>query len=224
MTALLTPSKSLILRKYSVQYLDRRTIIGSASSFSFTNCNFGAGRGAREIFTLISARVPGTRNYGTITIGGTNATKGSLTNSTQSQLVCAFAHIPEGDSGTIIVPITGGNADACTVFWFSVLQRPGFGQPELYFNDSSGSGNIMNIATTWYKKSFVLSTVYLGTSASAASIVVSGAGVNYLGYENESDRKIGGALSDIHTEDGAGNVTWDWSNNTANRGGVWVYG
>jgi hypothetical protein len=120
----------------SLTYITSGGSTADQSSYTFSNVSFGDEDLTREIFIPFNWSSTTSRNVSSVTIGGVAASYGNAFSATTSGCRIAFATVPTGTTGDIVINMSG----TCTNVGYGVyrvINRVNRGRVP---NDSTGTG------------------------------------------------------------------------------------
>lgn len=211
--------KPLTSEAYQKSFLGVHGPVGTAASFTITGADLGAASATREIFVVVVWRSSATRNLTSVTIAGVTATLGSQANYTTLLGVrCAWATVPAGTSGNIVLGFSG-SVTGLGVSTYRVVGRPVGGS----HTDFRSAGDLgvttltvpgVSVSTNGFILSAVTHSVFTvpgGVSVSGLSVAIDGA---------VSPSHFGS--SPIRTS-GSGPVVWTWANPLSALAATWSF-
>ena len=161
-----------------VEFVASQGDSGNLTTYTFNSVSFGAADPTREIFVVFNSGVAAARTVSSVTIGGVAATVcASAFSSASSRLSCAFAAVPTGATGSIVITYSG-QAQNCTIGVYRVVNRINKGADTTDFDSNSSGTNVTTLGMsgcTVKQYGFILSTLI--KSSTGVATVTGGAGI-----------------------------------------------
>jgi len=208
---------------YTLQFQNAYTSTADASSYTFSSVDFGAAGSTREIFVQLVATTATSRTVSSITIGGVAATLAtSVPSSSSSSQTCAFATVPSGTTGDVVVTMSGA-CTGCFIAVYRVESRPGIGTNHSDYDtvvNGSSTSNALSTVTA-PANGFILGNMLItsGTASSITSDTFTLSGGAFI----ESNYRAGLSYSRIGSTSLTPTNTVTWVTSAANRQTAWAY-
>lgn len=206
---------------YSVEYVATTPDATTQSTYTIS-VSFGVANQDREIFVLVHLEAGTIPAITSITIGGVAATIGTqFTGGTTLRVACAFAAVPTGTSGNVVI-VLDGNADGCSVSAYRVVGRPNAGASHTDVgNASSGSAAALSVnSCTVNAGGFILGSLMRdGVVTGVAATILT----ENLDTSIDTTFGIWAGMYPIQVASSTPTIDWSWTTDCGCRAAAWAF-